>query len=118
MLAHANQQKKWQHAVDDFNKHYEKILVGNDFAVGTWVLVHEMWLDTQRGNKGALRWSRPFIIHEWVIHDGLLKGYKIWELDGNIRMSLVPLDHVKIFYYRDKHQTIKMFSTEAYDRLT
>jgi hypothetical protein len=117
-LAHENQRKNRQRAVDDFNKRYEKILVGNDFAVGTWIWVHETWLDTQKGNKGALRWSGPFIIHERVVHEGALKGYKIWELDGNVRRSTVPLDRVKIFYYRNEHQTIKTSSTEAYVRLT
>ena len=116
-LAHEHQRMNRQRAVDEFNKRYEKILVGNDFAVGTWILVHETWLDTQRGNKGALRWSGPFIIHERVVHEEILKGYKIRELDGNVRRSTVPLDRVKIFYYRNEHQTIKTFSTEAYVRI-
>jgi hypothetical protein len=100
--------------VDDFNKQYEKILVTNDFEVGTWVWVHGTWLDTQRGNKGALRWSGPFIIHEKVVHEGRLKGYKLCELDGNVRRSTVALDRVKIFYYRNEHQTVKTYSVEKY----
>jgi hypothetical protein len=112
--AHENQRKNRQRAIDDFNKRYEKILVTNDFEVGTWVWVHETWLDTQKGNKGALRWSGPFIIHEKVVHDGKLRGYKLRELDGNVRRSTVALDRVKIFYYRSEHQTIKTYTTERY----
>jgi hypothetical protein len=81
---HKNQQKMREHAVDDFNKKYTKVLVDNNFEVGTWVLVHEMWSDTQMGNKGALHWSGPFIIHERIKHKGKLKAYRVQELDRNV----------------------------------
>jgi hypothetical protein len=68
----------------------------------------------EKGNKSALRWSGPFIIHEKVVHEGKLKGYKLGEFDGNIRRSMVALDHIKIFYYRNEHQTIKTYTTEKY----
>ena len=46
------QQKESQKkAIDDFNKKYEKYMVTNDFDIGTRVLVHETWLDGQKGNK-------------------------------------------------------------------
>jgi hypothetical protein len=118
MLAHENQRKHRQRAIDDFNKRYENILVNNDFEVGIWVLVHETWLDSQKGNKGALRWTGPFIIHERVEYDGKLKGYKLRELDGTVRRNVVALDRVKIFYYRKDHQTIKTCKTEVYVQLT
>ena len=51
---HERQQETQQRAVDNFNKKFQKVLVNNDFEVGTWVLLHETWLDTQQGNKGAL----------------------------------------------------------------
>jgi hypothetical protein len=52
-------ESRWK-AVDDFNKKHEKYMVSNDFDIGTWVLVHETWLDGQKGNKGALRWTGPY----------------------------------------------------------
>jgi hypothetical protein len=73
-----------QHAVDDFNKWYEKLLMSNDFDKGMWVLVHETWLDTQKGNKGVVRWMGPFIINDRVVHKGKLKGYRLRELDRTI----------------------------------
>jgi hypothetical protein len=103
-----------QRAVDDFNKRYEKLLVSNDFDEGMWVLVHETWLDTQKGNKGAVRWTGPFIINERVVHEGKLKGYRLRELDGTIRRGTVALDRVKIFYYRSEHQTIKTYQASRY----
>ena len=76
---HEQQRITRQRAVDDFNKKFEKVLVDNDFEVGTWVLVHETWLDTQQGNKGALHWTGPFIIHQCIVHDGKLKVYHLQE---------------------------------------
>jgi len=103
--------------MDDFNKQYSKILVNNDFEVGTWVLVHETWLDTQQENKGMSSWSGPCIIHECVVHDGKLRGYKLHELNGTIHRGTIALDHVKIFYYKEEHQTIKTYSATSYASL-
>ena len=114
---HENQRKARERAVEDFNKKYAKVLVDNDFEVGTWVLVHETWLDTQMGNKGALRWSGPFIIHERVMHEGKIKAYRVQELDGNVRRGTVAFDRVRIFYYRAEHQTIRTYGVDYYIRL-
>ena len=64
VLALEQQKESRRKAVDDFNKKHEKYMVSNDFDIGTWVLVHETWLDGQKGNKGALRWTGPYIVHE------------------------------------------------------
>jgi hypothetical protein len=114
---HENQRRNRERAVHDFNKKYAKVLVDNDFEVGTWVLVHETWLDTQMGNKGALRWSGPFIIHERIMHEGKLKAYRVRELDGNVRRGAVAFDRIKIFYYRAEHQTIRTYGVDYYIRL-
>jgi hypothetical protein len=93
--------------VENFNKQYSKTHPNNDFQVGTWVWLHEAWLDEQKWNKGAHRWTRPFIIHDRVIHKRKLKPYKLRELDGIVKQSMAALDRVKVFYYRPSHQTIK-----------
>ena len=63
VLALEQQKRARQRAVDDFNSKHERILTSGDFLLGTWVLLHETWLDAQMGNKGALRWTGPYIIH-------------------------------------------------------
>ena len=78
------------------------------------VLVHETWLDTQQGHKGLPNWSGLCIIHERVLHDEQLRGYKLCELDGTIHWGTITLDHVKLFYYKDKNQTIKTYSASSY----
>ena len=45
------------------HKHAKTIQL-SDYEPGTWVLVHETWLNTQHENKGALRWAGPYIVHE------------------------------------------------------
>ncbi|KAF8228431.1 hypothetical protein L208DRAFT_1549202 [Tricholoma matsutake] len=89
-------------AVEEFNeKHRAQLSTGN-FTLGTWVLAHETWLDTQVGNKGALRWMGPFIIHEKVCD----KTYKLWELDGTVKRELYFATQLKIFYYRKHYQMV------------
>jgi hypothetical protein len=102
-LVLALEQQKWLHqkAVDQFNLKWMNRFSTGDFELGTWVLAHETWLDTQVGNKGALRWSGPFIIHEKA-HE---KVYHLRELDGTVKRELFFADRLKIFYYREDHQT-------------
>ena len=54
VLALEQQKKVRQWAVDDFNSKHERLLSSGEFLLGTWVLLHETWLDAQMGNKGAL----------------------------------------------------------------
>lgn len=44
-----------QSAIDNYMKKNVKHISSGIFEPGTWVLVHEMWLDCQLGNKGSLR---------------------------------------------------------------
>jgi len=63
VLALEQQKCVRQWAVDDFNSKHKHHLSSGDFLLGTWVLLHETWLDAQMGNKGALRWTGPYIVH-------------------------------------------------------
>jgi hypothetical protein len=115
--AHENQRESRQRAVDDFNKRYGRMNPDNNFQVGTWVWLHETWLDEQKGNKDKPRWTGPFIIHERLFHDNVLKAYKLRELDGIIKRTTAARDRVKVFYYRPTHQTIKTCNTSVYREL-
>jgi hypothetical protein len=75
------------------------------------VLAHETWLDTQVGNKGALRWTGPFIIHEKVRD----KTYKLRELDGTVKRELYFATRLKIFYYREHYQTVRSAFPEWFE---
>jgi len=68
VLAMDQQKKVHQWAVDDFNRKHAHYLSSGTFVLGTWVLLHETWLDSQMGNKGALRWTGPYIVHH-QLHD-------------------------------------------------
>lgn len=106
-----NQQKKArQKSVDDFNLKYSKYLTNNDFELGTWVLAHETWLDNQMGNKGALRWTGPYIVHERRERG----GYRLRELDGTVMRDTFAPSRLKIFYYRTDHQTLKTVDRISY----
>ncbi|KZT00323.1 uncharacterized protein LAESUDRAFT_633658, partial [Laetiporus sulphureus 93-53] len=63
---------------------------------GTWVLVHETWLDAQHGNKGVLHWSGPYVVHERYASG----SYCLKELDGTVLKEAVTANRVKLFYYR------------------
>lgn len=68
-------------AIDELNHKYCAQLATGEFALGTWVLTHETWLDTQVSNKGALCWKSPFIIHKKIWE----KVYQLTELDGTVK---------------------------------
>jgi hypothetical protein len=90
-------------AIDEFNHKHRSQLATGEFALGTWVLAHETWLDSQVGNKGALRWEGPFIVHR-KIRD---KVYQLTELDGTVKREHYFASRLKIFYYRHDHQTVR-----------
>ena len=110
VLAMEEQKRTRQRAVDDFNSKHEKYLSSGDFVLGTWVLLHETWLDSQMGNKGALRWTGPYIIHRKV-HD---TTYQLRELDGTVLCVSVAANRLKIFYYRKEHQTVRTVGEAEY----
>jgi hypothetical protein len=99
----AQQKALRKRAVDEFNEKHRAQLSTGEFKLGTWVLAHETWLDTQVGNKGALRWSGPFIVHEKVRD----KTYRLRELDGTVIRELYLATRLKIFYYREHYQTVR-----------
>ncbi|RDB28645.1 hypothetical protein Hypma_014867 [Hypsizygus marmoreus] len=109
-LALEQQKQVRQRAVDDFHRKHERYLSSGDFPLGTWVLVHETWLDAQKGNKGALRWTGPYIVHEKL----LPTTYRLRELDGVVRRESYAADRLKVFYFRPEHQTIRTVSPAAY----
>jgi hypothetical protein len=111
VLALEQQKQLCQKAVDQFNLKWANMLSTGDFELGTWVLAHETWLDTQVGNKGALRWSGPFIIHEKACE----KVYHLRELDGTMKRELFFADRLKIFYYREDHQTVQSLTLASLD---
>ena len=102
VLAMEQQKLVCQQAVDDFNSKHEPYLPSGDFLLGTWVLLHETWLDAQMGNKGALRWTGPYIVH----HKLQDTTYQLQELDGTVIQGSVAANHLKIFYYWEQHQTV------------
>lgn len=63
VLAMEQQKLVRKQVVDDFNSKHKCHLSSGDFLLRTWVLLHETWLDTQMGNKGALQWTGPYIVH-------------------------------------------------------
>ena len=91
-----------QKGIDDFMKKHARQLTSGDFEPGTWVLVHETWLDRQLGNKGALRWAGPYVIHSRHHNN----NYHLRELDGALIREAVPAARLKLFYFRDTHQTM------------
>ena len=103
VLAMEQQKLVRQRAVDDFNSKHERSLSSGDFLLGTWVLLHETWLDSQMGHKGALRWTGPFIVHR-KLRD---TTYQLRELDGTVMRGSVAANRLKIFYYREEHQTVR-----------
>ena len=92
-----------QRAVDDFNSKHEHYLSSGSFILGTWVLLHETWLDAQMGNKGALRWTGPYIVHRQMRDT----TYQLRELDGTVMRGSVAANRLKVFYYREDHQTVR-----------
>ncbi|KAI0645472.1 hypothetical protein C8Q79DRAFT_910580 [Trametes meyenii] len=96
--------KTRQRAVDDFMKRNHHRIRREPYAEGTWVLLHETWLDKQHGNKGALRWAGPYMVSR--AHDN--GSYQIRELDGTPLRSAVAGSRLRIyFYFRDELQTLR-----------
>jgi hypothetical protein len=110
VLALEKQKAERQCSVDAFNKKFGDALTSGDFDVGTWVLVHESWLDAQHGNKGALRWSGPYIVHA----PRGPNAYTLRELDGTVLKGSFTRNRVKLFYYRDDHQSIRSVTPAHY----
>ena len=96
VLAMDQQKKVCQGAVDNFNHKHAHYSSSGTFVMGTWVLLHETWLDSQMGHKGALHWTGPYIVH-CQLHD---TTYQLRELDGTVMRSLVVANRLKIFYYQ------------------
>ena len=72
--------------------------------------MHETWLDSQMGNKGALRWTGPYIVHR-KLQD---MTYQLRKLDGTVMCGSVAANRLKIFYYREEHQTIRTVNPTEY----
>lgn len=55
----AEQKCMRQQAVDNFNQKHHAKLSSGEFEVGTWVVTHETWLDSQNGEQGhvAMDWA-------------------------------------------------------------
>ena len=98
-----DQQKKvHQWAVDDFNPKHTHYLSSGSFVMGTWVLLHETWLDSQMGHKGVLQWAGPYIVHH-QLHN---TTYQLRELDGMVMRGSVAANCLKVLYYQEEHQTV------------
>jgi len=80
VLAMEQQKHVCQQAVDEFNCKHGHFLSSGSFILGTWVLLHETWLDSQMGNKGALWWIGPYIVH----HQLCDMTYQLRELDSTV----------------------------------
>lgn len=95
-------QRTRQQAIDNFMRKHTTRIASGDYEPGTWVLIHETWLDRQLGNKGALRFSGPYIIHCRHHHN----NYRLRELDGSLIREAVPAARLKPFYCREEYQTM------------
>ncbi|EMD31013.1 hypothetical protein CERSUDRAFT_60606 [Gelatoporia subvermispora B] len=102
-VAKANTMKTRQRAIDDYMKRNARRVRERRFEPGTWVLVHETWLDAQHGNKGALRWAGPYV----VVRQLPSGSYEIAEIDGTRIRDHVAASRLKLFYFRDDHQEMK-----------
>ena len=91
-----------QRAVDDFMRKHAKVIQLSQYEAGTWVLVHETWLDAQHGNKGALRWAGPYVVHERYPSG----SYCLRELDGTVLKEHVAANRLRLFFYRNDYQTL------------
>ncbi|KAI9063701.1 hypothetical protein FKP32DRAFT_1550777, partial [Trametes sanguinea] len=97
-------------AVDDFMKRNAHRIRDDGYDLGMWVLVHETWLDKQHGNKGALRWAGPYIVHSRCENN----TYLLRELDGTLFRSRVAGSRLKLFYFRDDLQTLRTSSVASF----
>ena len=93
VLAMEQQKKVCQQAVDDFNHKHVHYLSSVSFVVGTWVLLHKTWLDSQMGHKGVLQWTGPYIVH----HQLCDTTYQLRELDGTVMQGSVAANCLKVF---------------------
>jgi len=110
VFAMEEQKRMHQQAVDNFNSKHKKYLTSSDFILGTWVLLHKTWLDSQMGNKGMLRWTGPYIIHQ-KLHD---TTYQLQELDGTVIRGSITANCLKVFYYCEEHQTVRTVNQSEY----
>lgn len=110
VVALEKQKEARQKAVTAFNDKYRKILSKGEFEEGIWVLVHETWLEGQKGHKFALRWSGPFVVHRRLRDT----TYQLRELDGTVRREPVAGSRMKIFYFREEFQTIRSVGSRFY----
>ena len=62
------------------------------------------------GNKGALRWTGPYIVHR-KLRD---TTYQLRELDSTVIRGSVAANRLKIFYYRKEHQTVRTVDHTEY----
>ena len=62
------------------------------------------------GHKGALRWTGPYIVHR-QLHD---TTYQLRELDGTVMRGSIAANRLKVFYYREEHQTIRTVQSAEY----
>lgn len=88
-------------AAEDANRANAHRMRDEELLPGMWVLVHETWLDAQHGHKAAVRWAGPFVIHQR--HPS--GSYALRELDGTVLKEAVAASRLKVFYFRDTHQT-------------
>lgn len=76
-----------------------KHITSGDFESRTWIIIHETWLNRQLGNKGTLWWSDPYAIYGKHINS----NYYLQKLDGSILKEVVPVTHLKLFYFHDDY---------------
>ncbi|KAI0323875.1 hypothetical protein GY45DRAFT_1228530, partial [Cubamyces sp. BRFM 1775] len=83
-------------AVNDFMRRNAHRIRTEGYEPGTWVLVHETWLDVQHGHKGALRWAGPYV----VFKRDESGSYLLRELDGTLLRVRVAGSRLRLFYFR------------------
>lgn len=104
------QKPKCQCLVDNFNRKYEKYFVDNNFDIGTWVLIHETWLNSEHGNKGAPHWLGPFAIHQKLSNH----SYRLREIDGTVKRGKVVKNQLKYFITGKKTKQSSPYPPQAW----
>jgi hypothetical protein len=90
-------------AIEDLHKCHHHMFDFSDFQVGMYVWLRESQLDESRGQKGKWTYSGPYIVHQKRDRD----SYVLRKLNGAIIKGHINVRHLRLFYFRPDHQTLK-----------
>ena len=103
--ASAKAEKARLKAAEYFFQKNKARMTSGDYENGTMVLVWNNALDFTFGNKGALRWSGPYI----VVQRRPSGAYVLAELDGTVLSKPFATCRLKLYHYHDANEPIVQF---------